>query len=197
MPIGYQNQSTAFILSGNNIRMDGNGYGTFDGNGNYWYARKLGSNYPGRPHQITFANITNSVVSNLLFFRSQMWTMDIIHASNITFDSIYVNNLGTAGTKSSNTDGADTLFSSNIRFNNWTVVNGDDSISLKANSTDVSITNSNFYQGLGIAFGSIGQYLNVFETIERISGSNNYFHGTTHAVCSPFSRAVRQKLTGF
>lgn len=60
--------------------------------------------------------------------------------------------------------------------------NGDDSISLKANSTDVSITNSEFYDGSGIAFGSIGQFRDVFETIERVRVDNITLHNTIHAV---------------
>ncbi len=85
-----------------------------------------------------------------------------------------------------NTDGTDTIRSSHIRFNNWTVYNGDDSIALKANSTDISITNSRFYNGLGIALGSIGQYKGQFETIERFSVKNVTFSNTLHAVSNPF-----------
>lgn len=36
--------------------------------------------------------------------------------------------------------------------------NGDDSIAMKANSTNILIENCDFYTGLGIAIGSIGQY---------------------------------------
>ena len=85
-----------------------------------------------------------------------------------------------------NTDGADTFFSSNIRFNNWTIYNGDDSISMKANSTDISVTNSKFYNGLGIALGSIGQYKGAFETMERLHFENISYFNTLHAVSRSF-----------
>lgn len=81
-----------------------------------------------------------------------------------------------------NTDGADTIYSSNITFNNWRVVNGDDSIAMKANSTDIKITNSVFYQGLGIAIGSIGQYKDRVEVVEGMKVDNVTFVGTTHAI---------------
>jgi polygalacturonase len=80
-----------------------------------------------------------------------------------------------------NSDGANTIYSSHITFNNWTVDNGDDSLSLKANSTDITITNCNFYHGLGIAIGSIGQYKGAFETVQRAHAKNNVFYKTTHA----------------
>lgn len=77
MEVGYQNQSTAFILGGNDVTIDGHGLGTFDGNGDYWYRwiseQENSSNYPGRPHQLTLNGMTNSVLKGLTFLRSQMW----------------------------------------------------------------------------------------------------------------------------
>lgn len=82
---------------------------------------------------------------------------------------------------SDNTDGADTIYSTNISFNNWLVDNGDDSISVKANSTNISITNSTFIRGLGIAIGSIGQYEGEFETVEHVYADNIEYFDTLHA----------------
>lgn len=77
MEVGYQNQSTALILGGNNVRINGYGKGNFDGNGDYWYQwireQPNTSNYPGRPHAVTFNHLTNSVINGLTFLRSQMW----------------------------------------------------------------------------------------------------------------------------
>lgn len=33
LPVGYQNQSSAWFFGGNNVHLYGNGYGTLDGNG--------------------------------------------------------------------------------------------------------------------------------------------------------------------
>lgn len=74
---------------------------------------------------------------------------------------------------------------------------------MKANSTDIAITNSKFYNGLGIAMGSIGQYKDQFETIERITVKNVEYENTLHAVSShPFGSSnlivicdARGKLT--
>ncbi|KAL5348182.1 hypothetical protein ACLOAV_006662 [Pseudogymnoascus australis] len=196
MDVGYQNQSTALILGGDNVRINGHGTGTFDGNGDYWYQwiskQPNTSNYPGRPHAVTFDKLTNSVVRGLTFLRSQMWyvasrvlsrviqTMSIIYSHHVLLDNILVNNTGN-WQQSSNTDGADTIRSSHITFNNWTVYSGDDSVSMKANSTDITIKNSKFYNGLGIAMGSIGQYNGQYETIERVTAENIEFINTLHA----------------
>lgn len=108
-------------------------------------------------------------------------TMSIIHSHRILFDNIYVNNTNHGGS-SRNTDGADTIYSSHITFRNWEVVNGDDSISLKANSTDILIEDCLFRNGLGIAIGSIGQYKGVYEIVERLTVRNITFDQTLHAV---------------
>ncbi|KAI8245445.1 hypothetical protein K4K57_000143 [Colletotrichum sp. SAR 10_99] len=47
LPIGYQNQTTAWALGGKHLDVNGFGYGTFDGNGQTWYDLVKGeSNYP-------------------------------------------------------------------------------------------------------------------------------------------------------
>ncbi|QDS77817.1 hypothetical protein FKW77_005968 [Venturia effusa] len=180
LPVGYQSQSTAFIIGGNNVRINGHGTGTLNGNGDAWYQfiRKQSnpSNFPGRPHQITFNGLTNSAVRGLKFVRSQMWTMSIINCHDSVFEDILINNTG-----GSNTDGADTFYSSNLLFRNWTVYNGDDSFSCKANSKNITIRDSHFYNGLGIAMGSIGQYKGKLETIEDIYVENVAFTNTLHA----------------
>lgn len=77
LDVGYQNQSTALVLGGRHVVLDGHGTGTLDGNGDAWYLwvadQDNSSNYPGRPHQVTFRGLTNSVVRGLNFLRSQMW----------------------------------------------------------------------------------------------------------------------------
>ncbi|KAL6915398.1 hypothetical protein FSST1_006893 [Fusarium sambucinum] len=184
LPINFQNQSTAFMLSGDNVRINGYNQGTFNGNGDEWYkfirAQPNTSNYPGRPHAITFNGLTNSVVRGLRFLRSQMWTMSIIHCHRVEFHDIFINNTGNTY-QSSNTDGADTINSSHITMDNWTVWNGDDSIALKGNSTNITITNSRFYNGLGIAVGSLGQFYGEREVVEHFRGSNLTFENTLHA----------------
>ena len=106
--------------------------------------------------------------------------MTVIHSKNVLLQDIYVNNAGNDGTTSSNTDGANTIFSDNITFKRWDITNGDDSIAFKANSTNIRVLDSTFYNGLGIAFGSIGQYKGEFNTIENIRVKNITCHNTLH-----------------
>lgn len=66
---------------------------------------------------------------------------------------------------------------------------------MKANSTDISVTNSKFYNGLGIALGSIGQYKGAFETIERLHFENISYFNTLHAVSSSLSYPITSNRT--
>ncbi|KAI4808905.1 pectin lyase-like protein [Aureobasidium sp. EXF-8845] len=179
LPVGYQNQSTAWRFGGDGISFQGYGAGTFNGNGDVWYRYINGrSNYPGRPHQLTITDTTNSKFEGLNFLQSQMWTMTVIHSSDVLLQDIYVNNTSKTGAPTVNTDGCDSIYANNITFRRWTVDNGDDGISPKANSTNILIEDSQFYRGSGIALGSIGQMNGQFETIENVTCRNITLHNT-------------------
>jgi galacturan 1,4-alpha-galacturonidase len=108
--------------------------------------------------------------------------MAIIHSQNVTFENIYVNSTSSNGNPARNTDGADVMFSDNIVMRGWEVDNGDDAISLKANSTNVIVEDSVFHTGQGLAFGSIGQYPGLYEIIENVVARNITVDGTEYAV---------------
>ncbi|KAF2165295.1 glycoside hydrolase family 28 protein [Zasmidium cellare ATCC 36951] len=185
LPVGYQNQSTVWIFGGDNVWLHGGGVGTFNGSGQVWYESIIAffDNYPRRPHQITLGNLTNSAITGLNFYQSQMWTMSIINSSDLHLDSITINNSDARPGHGypQNTDGADTLFSNNITFTNWTVESGDDAISCKANSTNIHIANCTFHHTNGLAMGSIAQYNDNFEIIENVTATNISFYDSTQA----------------
>ncbi|KAH8197763.1 hypothetical protein TruAng_008052 [Truncatella angustata] len=177
------NNVTIDIYGGNNLKVNGHGTGTINGNGQTWYNLVKGiSNYPNRPMGLTIWGAKDSVFSGLTFLQSQMWTMAIIHSENILLENFNVSSRTNNGYPARNTDGADLLFSNNVTFRGWTVNNGDDSISLKANSTNVLVEDCYFERGLGLALGSIGQYVDQFETIENVTARNIRSNNTLHTV---------------
>ncbi|KAF8175022.1 glycoside hydrolase family 28 protein [Mycena galopus ATCC 62051] len=173
------NQSSAWFLGGNNILFDGHGYGTFNGNGQIWYDFTKGvSNLAGRPHALTIWNTHNSTFTGIRFLQSQMWTMTISASSYVDMLDIFVSSTSNDSESTINTDGADTLDSHHITFRRWEVHNGDDSIAMKQNSSDILIEDSIFYIGSGVAIGSTGQFLGEYEAIERVLTRNCSFIGT-------------------
>ncbi|OLN81850.1 Alpha-L-rhamnosidase rgxB 4 [Colletotrichum chlorophyti] len=182
MPVGFQNQSTVWHFGGDRVVWSGRGVGTFDGNGQVWYdLNKGGSNMPHRPMNINFRGLTNSVIKGLRFVQSQMWTMNIMYSKNLVFEDIYVNNTSSSEHNALNTDGADTMYSDNIVFRRWDVVNGDDAIAVKGNSSNIFIFDSEFWGSTGIAMGSIGQFLGQYEYIENFRARNVTLHDTSRA----------------
>ena len=172
MPIGFQNQTAAWHLGGQNLHMYGHGYGTLNGNGQVWYDYNKGaSNLHGRPHNLLITNTKNAVFEGLNFLKPQMWTMTLARSEKVLMQDIYIN--ATSDTRdfraNVNTDGIDTVYANNITFLRWTVDNGDDGISMKQNSTNIYIANCTFYHGDALAMGSIGQYPNQIEVIENIT----------------------------
>ncbi|KAJ6597963.1 pectin lyase fold/virulence factor [Mycena sp. CBHHK59/15] len=183
LPIGFQNQTSAWFLGGNNILFDGHSYGTFNCNGQIWYDFTKGvSNLAGRPHALTIWNTHNSTFTGIRFVQSQMWTMTILASSYVDMLDIFVSSTS-----------------------NDSVHNGDNSIAMKRNSSDVLIEDSVFYIGTGIAIGSTGQFPGEYEAIEQVLTRNCSFIGTRFVgyiktwtgvaeitQCTSFSGAVGQ-----
>lgn len=182
LPFGFQNQTSAWHLGGENIHVFGHGYGTLYGNGQAWYDFNKGvSNRHGRPHALTITDTKNSVIEGLRFIKSQMWSMDVIRSEKVLLQDIYVNNTSDNESSDINTDGVDTIYANNITFLRWKVACGDDSISMKQNSTNIYIADCDFYKGMSLAMGSIGQYPGQIEIMENITAENIRCHGTNFA----------------
>ncbi|OAG06774.1 exo-polygalacturonase [Paraphaeosphaeria sporulosa] len=184
IPIGFQNQSAAWLLGGDNIRFYGHGYGTLFGNGDVWYVFNNGtSNLQGRPHAISIYNTTNSLVEGLRFIQSQMWTSTVMRSERVELSNIYVNNscITQFDRCNVNTDGVDTIYANYITFLRWSVESGDDSISMKQNSSNIYMANNTFHRGLAYAMGSIGQYENQVNFIENITAIDTVFIDTAYA----------------
>ena len=117
IPIGFQNQTSAWHFGGDQVYFYGHGYGTLNGNGQVWYLYNNGtSNLHGRPHAITITDSKDSVIEGLRFIKSQMWTMTVARSEQILLQDIYVNNScepgrGTFDGCNVNTDGCDTVSS--------------------------------------------------------------------------------------
>lgn len=111
--------------------------------------------------------------------------MTVIWSDSVVLQDIYVDNAcddDDCGDSSNiNTDGFDSVYANNITLERWWVRSGDDSISFKANSTNIYVNNCTFVDGLGFALGSIGQYEDEYETLENIYVSNVIIHGSEYA----------------
>ncbi|KAI0317354.1 pectin lyase fold/virulence factor [Amylostereum chailletii] len=170
IPLGYLNMTSAWDFSGSNIHWDGHGFGTFDGNGQLWYDFSNNtSNLPGRPINFVIRNTTDSVFEGMRFVQSQFWTMVVHSSSNIILQDFYINSTSNSTGTTQNTDGIDTFYTDNLTIRRWTVINGDDAVAPKANTSNLLVQDSHFIDGFSVAIGSIGQYEGVYEFIENVT----------------------------
>jgi galacturan 1,4-alpha-galacturonidase len=67
-----------------------------------------------------------------------MWTMTLIYSSKVLMQDIYINNTNFNNNDyghNLNTDGADTIYASDITFVRFVIDNGDDNIAFKASES--------------------------------------------------------------
>jgi galacturan 1,4-alpha-galacturonidase len=90
-PVAFQNHRAGFIISGNNITIDGYGTGGIDGNGNAWYTAEKGVTQPGRPMPFVFWNVSEVNVENFYVKDPPLWSVNIMNGTNMRFNNIYCN----------------------------------------------------------------------------------------------------------
>ena len=90
-PIAFQNHHAGFIISGDIINIDGYGTGGINGNGDLWYTAEAGYTLPGRPMPFVFWNVSQVTVQSFFVKQPQLWSINIMNGTDMTFDDIYVN----------------------------------------------------------------------------------------------------------
>ncbi|KAJ3548534.1 hypothetical protein NM208_g963 [Fusarium decemcellulare] len=173
--IPFQNHRAGFIISGDNIHVDGLGRGGIDGNGDVWYDEDKGKSTEGRPMPFVLWNITRSSGNNFYVKQPQFWSVNIMNGSNLTFENLtstaFSNNAPAGANWVQNADGFNTMDASNITLKSFVYRGGDDCIAIKPRSFGISIDNIVCEGGNGVAIGSLGQYLED-NSVEDIVISN-------------------------
>lgn len=177
--VEFQNQSTAWIVEGHDYKIDGGGWmqGGIDGNGQAWMTHAAGhSNQFGRPISLSIYNSSNVIVTNFAVRQPQFWSFWVQDSHNVELSSVYINGTntdpyGNSSNYETNIDGLDTLRVDHILIKDWQFHGGDDCLAPKGNTTNMVIHNMTCVGG-GIAFGSIGQYVDSPDYISNVSASN-------------------------
>lgn len=177
--VEFQNQSTAWIIEGNDFVVSGGGWqqGGINGNGQPWYGRAAGhSNQYGRPISLSIWKSQNATVKDFSIRQPQFWSFYIQDSQDVKLTGIYINGTNTdpAGNSSNyetNVDGFDSIRVNGLETADWVFHGGDDCHAPKGNSTNMVFRNLTCVGG-GIAFGSIGQYPDMPDYITNVSVSN-------------------------
>jgi len=176
----YQNATTFWFLSGQNIHL--HGPGTIDGNGQVWWdtfnttqdAGTAGGSSTtfARPIPLTIGNSSNVLVEHLTQIGSPFWNNFVYQSTNVTYRFINISSVSYSSAPTANSDGWDTYRSSFVTISDSTVNNDDDCVSFKPNSTNIVVTNMNCNGSDGISVGSLGQYAGENDIVANISVSN-------------------------
>lgn len=157
--------------------MDAHNTGGIIGNGQYWWdwygtASRLDGD--GRPVALTVYQATRGTIANFRIEGQPFWCNAIAESQDVVYDGMYCNATNTNpeyyyDNVVPNTDGIDTFRVNNVSLLNFDITLGDDCLAIKGNSTNIYARNITCHGGNGIAFGSLGQYANLFDHVENVT----------------------------
>lgn len=137
------------------------GYGTIDGQGDYWWRQHLeGMLAHPRPYLVCFSQCRHIVLENVTLINSPVWTVHPLRCQNVVVRGVNIKNPA----DSPNTDGINPDGCQDVRIHDCTIDVGDDCIAIKSGTEDtpnpqpserILITNCHFLHGHGgIVLGS-------------------------------------------
>ncbi|QRV93919.1 polygalacturonase [Ceratobasidium sp. AG-Ba] len=172
-PFAFQASYLAIIVDGaKNMKFHSpTGKGLIDGSGQAWYDKAPSI----RPVLFTTANSTGVTYDRIKMINSPMWFNLVTDSSYITFTNTVLNATSSSSKAPKNTDGFDTFRSNHVTIQDLWYNGGDDSISFKPNSTDITVKDAVMLGSHGVSVGSIAQYPGIYDIIRNIWVQNVTF----------------------
>ncbi|KAL2802361.1 putative exopolygalacturonase A [Aspergillus granulosus] len=150
----FQASSMFWRFGGKNVNIYGGGKGVIDGRGQYWWSAMATDKTVMRPCLFGADGLHHATVSGLTVLDPPGWFNLIANSSDILIsDMTMLVGKALQGAPAKNTDGWDTYRSSNIVIQNSKIVNTDDCVSFKPNSTQVIVQNLDCTGSHGISVG--------------------------------------------
>ncbi|KAJ6481930.1 pectin lyase fold/virulence factor [Mycena sanguinolenta] len=175
-----QSQASWFVITGSDFEVDAHSTGGIQGNGQPWWdffttVPRLDGD--GRPISLTLFQAVRGIIRNFSIDAPPFWCNCIAESQSVVYDGMKCNATNTNATFAGqnivpNTDGIDTYRSDNISLLNFDITCGDDCLAIKGNSTNILAQNVVCRGGNGIAFGSLGQYVNLTDIVENVYMEN-------------------------
>lgn len=156
---GLVHQPCIFAENAENVIVTG--YGVVDGQGSYWWQKRLnGTLAHPRPYLVCFSQCRHVVLENVTLINSPVWTVHPLRCQNVTIRGLNIKNPA----DSPNTDGIDPDACQDVRISDCTIDVGDDCIAIKSGTEKtpnrqpcerIIITNCHFLHGHGgVVLGS-------------------------------------------
>ncbi|KZT28284.1 glycoside hydrolase family 28 protein [Neolentinus lepideus HHB14362 ss-1] len=175
-----QNQASWFVVTGHDFTIDAHGVGGIQGNGQTWwtyYANRTREDGDGRPIAFTLSHVSRGLVKDFRIEAQPFWCNTVADSEDVVYDGMYCNATNTdpayfGQNVVPNTDGIDTFRSDRVALTNWDITCGDDCLAIKGNTTNLYVANYVCRGGNGIAFGSLGQYVNLPDIVDHVEMQN-------------------------
>ncbi|EXF86499.1 exopolygalacturonase [Colletotrichum fioriniae PJ7] len=185
----FQNQSVFWKFGGEDINIYGdlgNDKSVIDGRGQaYWEAIQTNSSLL-RPMLFSFDGAKGATMSHLRMRNPPNWFNLIANSTDVIISDMDLKaqmKQSQNGVKIANSDGWDTYRSDRIVIQNSVIINTDDCVSFKPNSTNVVVQNLDCTGSHGMSVGSLGQYKGETDIVENL-----YIYNTTMANASDAAR---------
>lgn len=167
----FQNQSVFWKWGGKDVNIYGDlskKGSLIDGHGQaYWEEIRTNKSLL-RPMLFAFDGMKGATMSNLRMRNTPNWFNIIANSSDILISNMDLKAESLNGVKIANSDGWDTYRSDRVVIQDSVILNTDDCVSFKPNSTNIVIQNLDCTGSHGISVGSLGQYANKTDIVENL-----------------------------
>ncbi|KAI5864541.1 glycoside hydrolase family 28 protein [Durotheca rogersii] len=184
----FQNQSVFWMLGGEDVNIYGDltleeGKSVIDGRGQAYWEEIVTNTALFRPMLFAFDGMKGATMSNLRMRNPPHWFNIIANSSDIIISNMDLRAQSLNDVKIANSDGWDTYRSDRVVIQDSYILNTDDCVSFKPNSTNVVVQNLECVGSHGISVGSLGQYANETDIVENL-----HVYNVSMADASDFAR---------
>ncbi|KAI6357816.1 hypothetical protein MCOR07_003860 [Pyricularia oryzae] len=180
----FQDSCSFWKWGGEDVNIFGHGVGEMDGSGQVWYNRFKTDKALLRPILFLTDGLHGARISGLRMLNPPSWFNLYHNSTDVIVSDLHLHaSSSIPDVEVKNTDGFDTLRSSNIIVQNSVVQNTDDCVSFKPNTSAVVIQNLACTGSHGISVGSLGQYHRQVDVVEDL-----YVYNTSMADASDGAR---------
>jgi len=167
----YQNLSSFLRVGGSDVNIYGDlskEGSLIHGHGQAYWEETLTNKSLKRPMLFAFDGMEGATMSNIRMRNPPHWFNIIANSSDILISNMDLEAESLNNVQIANSDGWDTYRSDRIVIQDSVILNTDDCVSFKPNSTNIVVQNLDCTGSHGISVGSLGQYANKTDIVENL-----------------------------
>ncbi|KAJ0107470.1 hypothetical protein J7T55_007659 [Diaporthe amygdali] len=167
----FQNMSSFWKIGGEDINIYGdlsNNRSVINGRGQTYWEELSRNSTLLRPMLFVLEGVKGVTMSNLRMRNPPNWFNMIANATDVIISNMNLVAASSGGVKIANSDGWDTYRSDRVVIQDSVIINTDDCVSFKPNSTNVVVQNLDCTGSHGISVGSLGQYKGQTDIVEDL-----------------------------